>query len=95
MGVLNISDAVTIADILRVAQGNKPVTRLVEGGALVSGTARAITHEGGGFLGANDDVREGFLWVTTHTGFEQWWPVAEMVPLVQAGEIALDFDPRS
>jgi hypothetical protein len=91
VSVLSVSNACTIADILRAAQGNQPVTRLLENGQVVVGTARAITHEGGGFLGADDDVREGFLWMTMGSGFEQWWPMSEIVPLVQSGEIALNY----
>jgi hypothetical protein len=89
--ILNITDACTIADIIRAAQGNKPVTRLLEDGTPVCGTARAITHEGGAFLSAKDDVRDGYLWMTMHSGFEQWWPVKEVITLVQSGEIALNY----
>jgi hypothetical protein len=90
--ILNITDACTIADIVRAAQGNQPVTKVLNDGSLVGGTARAICKsEGGGFLSGDDDVREGYLWVTTTMGFEQWWPMQEVITLVQSGELALNY----
>ena len=90
--ILNITDACTIADIIRAAQGNQPVTRLLENGNILGGTARAICETpSGGFLSHDQDVREGYLWVTTQGGLEQWWPMAEVIELVQSGELALNY----
>ena len=91
--LLNINDACTIADIVRTAQGNQPVTRLLDGGRVISGTARAIVKDdsGASFLGATDDVRDGYLWVTTVMGFEEFWPMSEVMELVGSGELALNY----
>jgi hypothetical protein len=93
--LLNIVDACTIADIIRAAQGNQPVVKLLDDGNLLSGTARAIcSNDRGSFLARGEDVRDGFLWVTTHGGMESFWPMREVIPGVQAGTYALNYDPR-
>ena len=90
--LLTINDACTLADVIRAAQGNQTLVRLLDNGNLLSGTARAICKSPeGGFLSSDDDVREGYLWVTTFGGMEQWWPMAEVIELVQSGEIALNY----
>ena len=89
---LTITDACTLADVIRAAQGNQPLARLQDNGEVLGGTARAIcSSPSGGYLSGDQDVREGFLWVTTQSGWEQWWPIREVVALVQAGELALNY----
>lgn len=89
---LNIDTAVTLGNLLRVAQGNQPVTRYIEDlDRTVSGTARAITRDNGVFLGRDDDVRDAFLWVTLDSGFEAFWPVADLLVDISNGDMALNY----
>lgn len=89
--VLTINDACTIADIVRCVQGCQPITRLLDGGDVVTGTARSIGDEHGNFLARGDDVRDGFLRVTTSMGFEEFWEMAMVMDEVECGTIALNY----
>lgn len=75
-----------------VERGNK-IARILPGGDVEWGVARAFTHDGGGFLG-NDDVRDGFVWVSGGNRLtERWWPVAELLPGVHSGEVSTNYSP--
>jgi hypothetical protein len=64
------------------------VVRLAEdGGDLIEGTARYLT--GDGDTRRPDDVRDAFLRVTLLSGFEVWWPVAELVEARARGGFAV------
>jgi hypothetical protein len=84
--ILNISDACDLAAIIHMAQGTQKVARLLDSGDVVYGTARSIGTENGGFAGGGDDVRDAFLRVTLSGGFEAFWPVSDLLPLVRTGE---------
>lgn len=86
MQVLTISDAIAIGQIADMASRCAKVARLMDDGNVIYGTARSIGDERGMFLSSSDDVREGFLRVTTQGGFEAFWPIADLVPLVQSTE---------
>lgn len=83
-GPLTGTDACSLADIVRAAQGNVRVARLMpEGtnaaGLIVKGTARSIGDLNGAFAGRNDDIRDCHLRVTTESGFEAYWLVADLI----------------
>lgn len=96
MSVLTINEVVTIAAILRAAQENQPVAFVADNGQVLDSTARAICAcEGGGFLGGKEEVRDGYLWVTTASGFERWIPMREVIERVADGTIALCYRAHS
>jgi hypothetical protein len=84
--ILNMTDACSLADIIRMAQGNKHVARLMDNGDVITGTARSIGTETGMFATETDDVRDMFLRVTTDMGWEAFWSVRELLPQALAGE---------
>src|SRR4029077_20883413 len=87
--MLTLGDACVIADIVRCAQGNQPVTWMAENGSLITGTARAITHEGGALLHNDTDVRDGYLWISA--GMEFFIPMREVMERVPEGTFALNY----
>lgn len=83
-GPLTGYDACTLADLVRAAQGNQRVARLMpEGtnaaGLVIVGTARCIGDENGNFAGRDDDIRDAFMRVTTLSGFEAFWPMSDLI----------------
>jgi hypothetical protein len=76
--VLTVQDACALADIVRAAQGNKPVARLFNG-HVVHGTARNICRRDGCLAEATDDVRDLFLRVRSLTGLEHFWRVGVLM----------------
>jgi hypothetical protein len=89
---LNIVDAVAIATIIGAAQRNARVAWLLKSGDVGVGTARQITTADGNWLRHDEDVRNGYLWVTTDGGMETWLPLAELMPKVATGEFVVDYD---
>jgi hypothetical protein len=86
---LSIAKACQIQTILRAAQGTLRVRWLTANNDLLEGTARAIcVREGGGFCGPEDDLRDGFLWISGT--FEHWLPVRDVMDMIGRGEFALD-----
>ena len=75
--------------VLDAALKNSKVAR-VHNGATVYGIARRV----GDAVGANVDIdiRDQFLWVTTKTGFEVFWPVGELANELFDGNFADDYD---
>lgn len=69
----------------------QPITRLSPDGDVTTKIARAFAHDGGGFLTAKDDIRDGFVWVSGLT--EEWWPVAELIEGMDQGTVALNYRP--
>lgn len=89
MTVLNIGTAVALGELLTAVQQGRKVTWSPDGGdTIFDGTARAIctrTPDGlpGGFLSASDDVRDGYVWITTSTGMETTLPVPFVLELIR------------
>lgn len=82
--VLTIPDVVSIGAIVEAAQHSYKVARLMDSGDVVEGTARSIGNQNGAFLATGDDVRDGYLRVTTMQGMEVFWPVHALVSDHQA-----------
>lgn len=83
--------AVTVLNrVLEAAMGNHKVAR-VHNGATVYGTARRIGDESGSTM-SDLDIRDQYLWVTTKTGFEVFWPVGELANELFDGNFADDYD---
>lgn len=89
---LSVSDIERLYEILRVAQGTMKVARAMNGGPgyqdgdIVYGTARYICAPSGAFLRSDEDVRDGYLRVTTDNGWDVFWPVRDLMPEVASGE---------
>jgi hypothetical protein len=52
----------------------------------MSGTARSIGNDRGGFAGADDDIRDQYLRVTLRIGLETFLPMRELIAKVPSGE---------
>lgn len=83
---LTIADTVALATIIRCAQTTSRVRWLNDRGDLLDGTARCIAHDGGGFPGPDEDIRDMYLHVSGPG--ECWLPVSDLIGLVQRGEFA-------
>jgi hypothetical protein len=85
---LTLSATVRLAVIIGWAQRNTRLRWLDERGDIATGTARSIGDERGNFLTATDDVRDGFLRITTSAGWEWFVPIAEVLARVEQETIA-------
>jgi hypothetical protein len=90
--ILSLSQLVNLSTVADAASRCAPVARLVDGN-VVYGTARSIGDTHGNFLGSDEDVREGYLRVTTTSGWEVFWPVAELAEEVACGLFGVDVRP--
>ena len=92
--LLTLHDAVNLSTIVDAAITGARVRWLDEAsGDVRSGTARSIGRglvDGASFLTDRDDVRDGFLRVTTDTGWEAFLPVADLVPMVRETTFVID-----
>ncbi len=92
-GGLTCSQARALAVIVKVARREGRVARVCTTAfhGVVRGTARHIVTDTdrAGFPGADDDVRDCWLRVTTEGGFEAFWSITELVEQVQTGEFVV------
>ena len=92
--ILSLSDAVALATVLDAAiQGAR--VRWVDDNhpdGVNAGTARHIVRDSrsAAFLGADDDVRDAYLRVTTLAGWEAWLPVADLIGMVRETTFVID-----
>jgi hypothetical protein len=88
---LTMHDLVALETVARAAQTNAKVRWLSANlGEILEGTARSIGDERGMFLAGDDDVRDGYLRITSTGGFDYFLPVAKLVELVHEGGFAID-----
>lgn len=92
---LTVHDAVALATIVEASIHNSYVARVADDGRVMHGTARSIGDDRGAFLATGEDVRDAYLRVTLSTGFEAFWPVAELIPQTHSGEFVSPFDRES
>lgn len=86
---LSIADVIALGVLCDAAARGAHVRWLHdETGDVVEGTARAIAHDGGGFMRMGEDVRDMYLHVST--AFEHWLPIRELMGKVTRGEFAAD-----
>lgn len=86
---LTVTDATRLATIIEAAIHNWTVARLMPASTLlVVGTARCVGDQNGCTLSKDEDIRDGYLRVTTDGGFEAFWPIAELIPEVGTTFIA-------
>lgn len=79
MPALTIADAVKLAAVVDLCQRGARVARVDEEGDIHYGIARSIGNESGGFLRTDADVTGAFVRVTLRSGFEAFWPIAEIM----------------
>lgn len=84
-----IHDATALADIIRAAQGNKHVRRLIDD-RIVEGTARSVGDANFNFALDGEDVRDLFLRVTTVDGWDVGWPLTQLIDDLAKGFLAFD-----
>jgi hypothetical protein len=89
--ILTISDAVRLGIVCEAAERKYPVARVLESGLVVFGTARSIGDRDGNFATRTMDVRDCFLRVTTKSGLETYWPIAELMNEVNTGEFVANY----
>lgn len=82
--VLTIGDVIALANIIRYAQGERRVVRIMpdggpNAGEILRGTARSIGNDRGNFLATGEDVRDAYLRVTLDTGWEAFWLIGELI----------------
>lgn len=92
-GTLSIQAAIAIGQICSAAGRTAPVARLLSTGDVCYGQARSVGDVNGNFLSRSDDVRDGFLRVTTNAGWEVFWPMGELIPEWETGEFVIDYTP--
>lgn len=85
---MTVSDAIRAAEVIRAAQGNKLVARLIDG-EVFTGTARSVGTDTG-MIAHKEDVRDCFLRVTLHSGTDTYWPMRELMAEV-GGEFIPDY----
>lgn len=80
--LLSLNRAGLLADLIRAVE-RKSSTKLryyqfgTETDKPAEYVLRAFTHEGGGFLRYDEDVRDAFVWCSGI--FEHWFPVEELL----------------
>ena len=80
-----------LRDLADAVYAGQPITRELPDGTILTGVARAFTRDGGGFLGPDEDVRDGYVWFSG--AIESWWPVAELLDGLDNGTVALNYRP--
>ena len=77
-----------VADVLHGITRNAKVRRLMPEGEIAEGILRHLDGDDG--ARRPDDVRDCHVRVTLLSGFETWWPMAEIARQSQVGELAID-----
>lgn len=91
-GKLTISGVISLETIGNAAAWGQKVARVLADGNIVYGTARSIGDANGNF-DFEHDVRAQFLRVTSVSGAEYFWPVAELMGEVTEGMFAVACEP--
>lgn len=86
-GLLTIDDLHALSEITDACTHGYRVARLMESGEVLEGVARSIGDERGNFIRRDEDVRDGYLRVSSM--FEHFWPIRELIPLVKRSEFVV------
>lgn len=92
---LSIRDVESLHRLIDACGRTAKVARLRPDDSIVYGHARYICNDSGYFLTKDQDVRNAYMRVTTRSGFEEFWPIAELMGEVHAGTFGVDVDPPS
>lgn len=91
---LNVDTVLHLGQLAETVLAGQPITWLDGDRTEHWGIARAFTHDGGGFLGGMDDIRDGFVWISVGDSlFERWIPVATLLEGMRWGLVALNSRP--
>jgi hypothetical protein len=85
--ILNMRDLTSLQMVAEAAERSSRVSWL-DGDDVREGTARSIGDQRGNFLRTDEDVRDGFLRITSVTGFDYFLPVTQVMIMVREGEFA-------
>lgn len=86
-GLVTLDDLHALSEITDACIHGYRVARLMESGEVLEGVARSIGDERGNFLRRDEDVRAGYLRVSSM--FEHFWPIRELMPLVKRSEFVV------
>lgn len=85
-----LTDVARLAEILKAAQHNRRVARLI-GEVRYDGEARRVCMpDGGTALGNGTDMRDLCLEVTLDGLGTTWWRVADLMTDLESGRVVLD-----
>lgn len=88
-GAFTLHDFTALQTIIGAVQGNKKIRWSFDGGQHIQeGVARALTRNGGGFIDADSDLRDAYVWISST--FESWVLLTDLIPLVSAGCFGVD-----
>jgi hypothetical protein len=90
--ILTLSEAVSLASVIDSAIHGRKVARVRESApdGVIYGTARSVGDENGNSARNKVDVRDCFLRVTTVGGWDEFWPMAELVSELPGGTFCAD-----
>jgi hypothetical protein len=92
METLTIADVIALGTVVDAASQSAKVAWVdPDTGDIRYGTARhiVVSPDNYGFLPRDTDVRDGYLRVTTRSGFDVALSVRALITLVQAGEFSI------
>lgn len=86
---LSIGDVLALSEVVNAASQGARVAYLTEDETQPRlGIARSVQSSPGAML-HDTDIRDGLLWVTTRSGTEQWWPIADLLPAHREGRFLI------
>jgi hypothetical protein len=88
--MINISDAVTLSEVISAPVNNAYVGRLIEG-YVFHGTARNICDDNGGFVGRDSNVLDAFLRVTLSDGSDAMWRIRDLMADYREGTFIVNY----
>ena len=91
-GPLTMSDLVALEVVSAAASQCARVRWLSANDDILEGTARSIGDDQGMFLADGQDVRTGYLRITSLAGFDHYIAVTALMRMVNDGEFAIDHE---
>jgi hypothetical protein len=86
---ITMRDLISLGMIASMAQRNAKIVRvLADRSEPIYGTARSIGDERGNFTPSDGNVLNEYLRVTTRDGWEEFWPVTDLMDAIEDGTFA-------
>jgi hypothetical protein len=83
--ILTLNDAAALGELIHGVESHAKLEYYANGtdsaDSPVNVEMRAFTHEGGGFISSDEDVRDAHIW--TSGIFEHWYPVMDLIRAIQ------------
>jgi hypothetical protein len=88
---LTIADVTALNELIVATTTTAKVALVTDDGSTLYGIARAITPASGSgnHIDRQTDLRDGWVWITTRTGFEVWHTVASLMEKYHDGEFRI------